>query len=467
MPIFSPRAARFLCTAASLFALLSSARAAESRYRLEQAAQPGEITRVNSILEISGQLKVNADGKQLIRVPVSGKGELQYTQRLLTANQEGTPEKAIRVYHATSANSRIGDKSVSSQLNNDRQLIVAQASSADVVLFSPLGPLSRDELELIDIQGNTLLLGRLLPSKEVAVGDKWSHDDALVAALLKLDLITENKLESVLKRVADGTAFIEMSGTVEASVGGVTSQLEVTAKYNFELKPRQITWLAMSIKEDRSVGHAEPGLDVTARLRISIAKGEPVPELSDAAIAQLPQEATSATTLIAFTSGAGGIRFVHDRNWRVMIDRSDVIILRLVERGDLIAQCNISRLADAQAGKQLTMMSFQSDIRRVLDANFGQFTDTSESPGEHGLRMLRTVVAGVAADLPIQWTYYHLTGANGQQASLVFTLDAKLVERFSGADQALVSSFEFVGPGPAVATSASAKTAASPADKQR
>jgi hypothetical protein len=422
---------------------------------------------VNSILEISGQLKVNADGKQLIRVPVNGKSELQYTQRLLAANQEGEPARAVRLYHSASATSRIGDKSVSSRLSDDRQLIIAQASSSDVVLFSPLGPLNRDELELIDIQGNALLLGKLLPSKEVAVGDKWSHDDTLVAALLKLDLITENKLESVLKRVADGTAFIELSGTVEASVGGVTSQLEVVAKYSFELKSRQITWLAMSIKEDRAVGHAEPGLEVTARLRVSVAPGEPAPELSDAAIAQLPQEATSGTTLIAFTSEPGGIRFVHDRNWRVMIDRSDVIVLRLVERGDLIAQCNVSRLTDAQAGKQLTMMSFQSDIRRVLDANFGQFTDTAESTNEHGLRTLRTVVAGVAADLPIQWTYYHLTGAGGQQASLVFTLDAKLVERFSGADQVLVSSFEFVGPGPAAAKSASAETAAGPADRQR
>jgi hypothetical protein len=338
-------------------------------------------------------------------------------------------------------------------------MIAVEAKSSETTLFSPLGPLTHDELELIDVQGNTLLLARLLPGKEVAIGAKWAHDDAFAASLLNLDAIVENKLESTLNRVDDRVAIIEMSGFVEGSVGGVTTRIEVTAKYNFDLDASYISWLAMSLKEDRAVGHAEPGLNVTARLRVSIGNVDASAELSDTALADLPLIPDQGNTLLALTSDPSGFRFLHHRNWKVMVDRTDVMILRLVERGELIAQCNISRLPDALPEKQLSLSSFQADVRRVLDQNFGQFADMNESKTDRGLRMLRVVVAGIAADLPIQWNYYHVTDEQGRQASLVFTMDAKLVERFGGADQMVVSTLEFLAAKAGASTTKATGTA--------
>ena len=421
-----------LCSAQAL--------AASEKLSLVEDTTPGRLTKVQVALEVTGELKINADGKKVIPLAILGKGELLYDEKLVSVPDNDTSLRAARYYHAAAAQSRVGDKDVTATLGKERRLIGVLAEESKVTLnsYSTSGPLTSDELELIDVQANSLLLHRLLPSTEVSVGDTWTHDEKLAAALFGFDVVIKNSLESVLKRVEGKIVHIELTGSTSGSVGGISSEVEANAKYSYDLDKRCITWLAMSIKENRAVGHAEPGFDLTGRLRVSITPTkEAAPELA----ADLPRDSAAWLT---FKSQEGGFLLVHDRNWRLMIDRHDVTVLRFIDRGELVAQCNISRLPDAAEKKQLAMTSFQTDIQRVLDKNFGQFVDSAESKSERGLRVLRTVVSGISADLPIQWTYYHLTDDKGRQASLVFTMDAKLVERFGGADQAIVSTFTLV-----------------------
>ena len=125
----------------------------------------------------------------------------------------------------------------------------------------------------------------------------------------------------------------------------------------------------------------------------------------------------------------------------MMVDRHDVTILRLIDQGELIAQCNTSSLPEFAAGKRVQLPEFQADIERV-GQDLGQFVEASQQQSEGGLRVLRAVVSGLASELPIQWVYYHISDDRGRQAALVFTMDAKVVEKFAGADQAMVGSLE-------------------------
>ncbi|MGE0756941.1 MAG: hypothetical protein AB7O38_07970 [Pirellulaceae bacterium] len=445
--------------------LASQALAAEGTFALQPASLLNSCTRVQAVLEVSGQLKVNPDGKKVAQMPITAKGEYEFVEKV-TAVDTGSTEEAepvtrgMRYYRTGTAQSRIAEHEVTNRIDDTHRLIGVSAGRSDVTLYSPHGPLTSDELELLELPANTLLLGRLLPGRETAVGETWKHDDGLAAALFNLDVVTDNKLESKFVRTEAQVAFVELEGAVEGSVAGVESRLKVAAKYQFDLASQRITWLALSVQENRAVGHAEPGFDVTARLRVTLAPGEEIPELSETALSAVPGAPGTGLLLLAFQSKESGFRFLHDRNWKVMVDRHDVTILRLVERGELIAQCNISRMPDGAPDKQLTVGSFQADIRRVLDKNFGQFVDASEAKSEQGVRILRTIVAGVAADLPIQWNYYHLTDSQGHQASLVFTMDAKLVERFGATDQALIASFDFTSPNGKAPATPTNKTAA-------
>jgi hypothetical protein len=126
-----------------------------------------------------------------------------------------------------------------------------------------------------------------------------------------------------------------------------------------------------------------------------------------------------------------------------MVDRYDVAIMRRVEQGDLVAQCNISSLPDLKPNKQPSIESFQAEVKRALDKSFGEFIEDSQATTEAGVQILRTVASGFVSELPILWTYYHFSDGSGRQVSMVFTMSADFVERFAESDAAIVSSFAF------------------------
>jgi len=214
-----------------------------------------------------------------------------------------------------------------------------------------------------------------------------------------------------------------------------------------------VTWLTLAIKENRAIGHAQPGFDVLTQLRMVSAPAKPVDELADKALAGLKLQPEPAQTLIELNSDSGGFQLLHDRRWSVMLERGDLTVLRLVDRGDLIAQCNITPLAPLAKDQQLTMEGFQEEVKRVLGKNFEQMAEATEETAENGLRILRLVVTGNVGELPIQWTYYHLDGDQGRRASLVFTLEASLISRFAHIDRELIANFRYIeGKQPTAAT---------------
>ena len=58
-------------------------------------------------------------------------------------------------------------------------LLAEAAGDGTVVVVSPVGPLTRSELELVQGPGDPLELAGLLPDKPVALKDRWTPGDAL------------------------------------------------------------------------------------------------------------------------------------------------------------------------------------------------------------------------------------------------------------------------------------------------
>ena len=134
-----------------------------------------------------------------------------------------------------------------------------------------------------------------------------------------------------------------------------------------------------------------------------------------------------------------------------MVDDRELSVMRLVERGDLVAQCNISRLPAASETDVLQLSKYQVEIQRALKNQFSGFVEASEGMTDTGLRILKVAVAGTASDLPIRWIYYHISDKQGRRVSIVFAHEAKLERKFAGMDDTLISSFRFVEPMPAPA----------------
>ncbi len=432
---------------AALFTVLAASpltQAAET-VLLKPNLRDGDLQRVKVTFETEGMLHLQAEGKQNVEVPVKIKAQLQYDEKLLapTADQ-ATCTRSTRYYKKAQATVNFRDAVMKSALRDDRRIIAAEAKDiTNPAIFSPLGPLSRDELDLVDVPGNSLLVDDLLPGKKVSVGQRWKLDSKALAPLFALEAVNDSDIECHLKSVEKGLAIVYLQGTISGAVGGVASEIRLAAKYNFDIDRQRVSWFAVSMKEKRSIGHAQPGLNVTARVQMATSKASQCPELDDHVLADLRLERDEASELLEFKSENAGFQMLLGRNWHVMIDRQDVAVMRFVERGDLIAQCNLSQLPELAENEPFAMEQFQQDIKRILDENFGEFVTASESQNDEGLHVMRVVASGTVSDLPIHWVYYHVRNPAGRRASCVFTMEANLVDRFEGADHSLIGSFQF------------------------
>jgi hypothetical protein len=320
------------------------------------------------------------------------------------------------------------------------------------VLFSPRGPLQRDELDLITLPANSLLIDALLPPEPVSIGDSWKHNEPLLAAFFDLDAVSTSEVKSTLKSVDVGrTATIEMTGKLEGAAHGVSTKVEVKGRYTYDFSRQRITHLVLLIDEDRSIGHVNTGLDVTSKVTMSITPQAESKHLSLSDVERIDFVADPASNPLVHESTAGGFRLVLDRRWHGVNDEAKLLTLRFVDRGDLLAQCNIAPLEKASPGEHTSLARFQTDIREALGKNFGQFVRATEAKDEQGRTIYRVVANGKVSDLPIEWHYYLVADQEGNQLAFAFTLEEGLVERFGDTDQLLVRGMEFIQPATEIA----------------
>lgn len=406
---------------------------------LSAQATAGAAARVEVVFEVAGELKFRLEQK-LKTMPTSVAARLAYDELRL---QDAPVARTLRYYRTAEADLQVDKTSTPAKLRDDRRLMIAEQTEAQPLLFSPAGCLTSDESELVQIPASSLLIDALLPGKPVQVGESWKHEAELLGALLNVDAVSHAEVSSTLTEADAAGARIEMRGIVQGAVGGVAAEFDLVGRYKFDLGQGRIAWLAWVLKEKRSIGHVEPGFEMTSRLQMRIQPIDVPPELD---LAELPKE--SLVTVpellrLAFESRAGRYRFEHDRRWHVMADRSDVLSLRLVDRGELVAQCNITTVPTADETRRPTLAQFQDDVRRSLKDQFGQFVRVGESENSLGYTIFRAEAVGTVDELEIVWTYYFLRDPLGRQVVFAFTCEKPLVERFGDADRELVDTLRF------------------------
>ncbi|MEZ6070447.1 MAG: hypothetical protein R3C10_09280 [Pirellulales bacterium] len=177
---------------------------------------------------------------------------------------------------------------------------------------------------------------------------------------------------------------------------------------------------------------------------MKLSPASPPAELSDARLEQLESSAGDNLEQLVYESGSGQFRLYYGRDWHVMNDTEAVTVLRMVSRGELVAQCNVSALPKIDAAKQVSLSQFQEDIQDALGENFGQFVRAAQETNETGYLVYRVQVIGKASDLPIQWNYYLVTEPSGRQVALVFTFEQSLAEQFGDVDSRMIRDLRFL-----------------------
>ena len=399
------------------------------------AVQP-QLDNVEVNVQVTGVIKVRSSRVGIIQQPVVVSGQLRYEQ-WLSHSQSTELIRSIRYYH------HVAQNTISGSLRKDRRLVIDQLQLDDHLLYCPQGPLTRDELDMLNVQLSPTTLRRLLPTDPLAVGATWKITIATLAPILVIDAISKHEVSGTLLSVKDDRAQLRFQGKVEGAIDGVGTVIDLQITAEYDLQRQRFLQAKLSMSEKREIGDVQPGLDVTATIDLQL---EPVTELSvvtPAVVENWNRSLPVGAGRILVRPTGTPIDLLVDRTWHVMVDQRELFMMRCVAQGELIAQCSVVHLPPPTSGETMTLTRFQQQIQSSLGERFNQFAAATQSTHESGGRLYRIVVVGLANEIPFQWIYYHITDPRGSQSAIVFTIANERVEQFAGQDRQLVKTIQF------------------------
>ncbi len=414
----------------------------KDKFLLRSNRRVGSTDLVETLLEVTGDVKVLNEAQETVKDKMEVVAGFRYEERVDRFSLNSAPLVSVRQYNLAKAKMKIGNNTRNPELDERLQTIVSHLDRDKVSLFSPKDSLRGEELLLIeDLPGNTLTLDRLLPNREVAMGEGWKIADGVLRSFLSLDVVEENNVEAILTAVADNMAMVEVVGDVSGIYLGAPTQMNVRAKYQFDLTQKRINWLGMLIEEDRSIGHVGPGFDLVARLQVKISPLDKPQALTDDVMQEIDIQKTDAAMKLKYDGGKGPWRFYHNRDWYVYQDESSTTILRKLSGGELVAQCNIADMGKVDLKTMTDLDRFQNELIQGLGKNFGEVVAAEERTNRYGYKEFTVILDGVVEDLPLRWLYTLVTDKTGKQAVVVFVVEARMLEQFGDADRVLLDTF--------------------------
>lgn len=432
----------------------------------DEAAEP---SRVVVEIRVAGDLFASAAADaEPVREPIELEARLGWVERPEPA---AGPGGVARRYETAAASIGVGARPSGSdpapaEPARSQRLLAADAGEVLVALrgttavpYLADGFLSRAEADLLDTPCDPLLIDGLRPTSAVAEGVAWKVPGDVVAGLLAIDTVESGGIEATLEAVVDGQARLSLAGTVVGGVDGVPTRLEFrgTARAMASAGESAGTWrldgrvtrLEATISERREAGWVAPGLDVEATISLERLAVEAEPSAALMATLQKAPRLGPAVPdrpagegrpgVVWHRHGGGRYAIVLDRRWRVVEDGPEGLVMRLVDRGALVAQCSVLPLPRTAAEKSPGEDDVRNDVRRSLGDQFGTIVESEATTRDDGTRLVRVVADGSAGGRPFRWIHHVVTAPGGQRAAVTCMLEPALADRFAAADRELVA----------------------------
>ena len=415
-------------------------------YTLKEAPADSRLESVVVRVKVSGTAEFAIDKGQSVTHPLVAEAALKFRERWLPgAGRDAEALRSLRHYDSLETEIKVADHSTRSQLSSDRRQVVAQGRREGILFYSPVGPLTATDLEMLRAPGDTLCLVALLPPNPVSVGDKWSPSGWVGQMLTDTEAASKSDLTCTLESVADGHAKVAVNGSVEGATAGSSGRVELHGWYLFDLKAKLISRAELDQAEQRTVGPVSPGMKVTAKTVVVRTAASDSEGLAQEAATAVPLDPPAALTRLRFRA-PWNIEITHDRDWHVFQQNPQIAVLRLIEQGSLVAQCNLTPIRPAAAGEHVSVDQFQDDIHTSLGSRYKSLEKAEQIPTDDRRFLYRVAVAGEANKTPITWIYYLCAAPNGTQTSSVFAVDSSLRNRLGDRDLEMMKSLKFSDP---------------------
>jgi hypothetical protein len=391
----------------------------------------------------NGKIVIQRDGmKQTIARKAAARHV--YVERILDA-KDGIGTRGVRLYKEAWAEIDDGGQKIKLALGAGQALAVAQRFKDNIVVYDPAKAMSREEMEVTE-HFDSLAVSGLVPGKEYVVGEKWTIANAPAQALCYLDGLVASNITAQLDSVSDAMAKVTLAGNVTGIDKGSQVVLFVQGHYLFDLKSKRLVELLWTQSDQRTQGPVSP--EMSADVKITL-KRTPINEpesLSNAALRGVLGEPMTAIRF-AQMSKTGRFEFKHSRDWHVVREDKEVVVLRLLDRGDLVAQCAITTLKNTNVA-QMNLQAFESTMASSLGWAQEKVIGTpKEEKTKEGATIYRVTAQGKLTGLEAVQSFYLVVGENGDHRVATFTMLPNQVQKLEGRDQALIESFRFAPAG--------------------
>ncbi|MHC4879607.1 MAG: hypothetical protein ACYTGL_24395 [Planctomycetota bacterium] len=428
---------------AAFVAMLLAVQAAIAGVSMSGGADDDRVFSVRCRLEVSGDLKTAAPESKGVTLPLKVDARLSFLERRLPAGGEDAEAyRAARSYQVSEARIEVSGEPTQSNMPADGRLIVAEGRSNGVQLWSPERSLTFESLDLLSTPGDSLALHALLPDGEVEAGATWQPAYWVIPLLTGVEAVSKHELTCKLEKVDDKFAVIAVEGSVEGAIDGAYTKISVNGQIAWDVDKQHIRQAKITQTEERAVGVVSPGMNVTATMYVDRQPSSLAGPLSGSRVESLPIVPEAHQLALQFES-AWDFHFACDRNWHLFHQTKDVAVLRLVEKGSLIAQCNVSKVPQVAAGSHTPEQTFQADIRTALAGQLQQITNAEQLETDDGRWLYRVTATGMSRNTPMTWYYYLCAAPDGRQVAFAFSLETRFVGQFANRDLGFARSLTF------------------------
>ena len=401
------------------------------------------VTLLECHVEIKGTL-ITPAAEGVRQWELDSAADFTFAQRQLPSKLSGPVAlQAIRKYSQASTVTRVGkDHETKTSLPQTSSLIFVKGTSGGLNVAAAAHTLSRGEFDLLQMPCDPLPCASLLPSREVAVGEKWNTDSWVLPRLAGLEAATDHSLTCQLKSLEGDVAQIHFVGTAKGAVLGSASEVELSGTLTLNTSDRLLTELKCEMKEQRSAGPVSPGLNAT----VSIGWTQKVIHTDE--VPSEINESRFAHPLALQTPWR--LTFHHSKEWHIFNQTDQVLMLRQIRDGALISQCNISAGIVMPPGQYTPDQDFRSDVRSAIQARGGRIIAEDTIRTDNKWRIRHVQASGNSSDLEVIWDYYLCTAASGEQFSLLFSHSKNDAIPFGDEPKRLLSNLSLAGRRPAL-----------------
>jgi hypothetical protein len=306
---------------------------ADERVQLRERFAAGYQYHVSMRTELSGTLDVPPSAPAASAKPgsenavspkplaVTGNSSIEYDERVVTVDADGGVQRTARIYRQVDFQRQVGGRPQQNTIRPEVRRLVLQRLEHIEVPFSPDGPLTWGEIDLVRTDVFTPALTGLFPKESVAIGARWTATNAAIQELTDLERIEEGKVECRLDQVAQiekrRHARVSFAGTVRGVNEDGPNRQQLEGYCFFDLESNHLSYLSlkgisfMLDRDGKTMGRIE------GRFVLTRQAPHQCRQLGDAALKGMTLEPTEDNTLLLYDNPELGLRFLYPRRWRV------------------------------------------------------------------------------------------------------------------------------------------------------